>query len=136
MDINVEAVAARAHELHEAGYNCAQAVACAVAPELGVDSDQLFRALEGFGLGMGDMSQTCGAVSGAVALVGLANSSGEDNPKSKGATYKVSREVSQRFAAKNGTTICRELKGIDTGAVVRSCAGCIDDAVRIVLDLI
>lgn len=136
MNISVDDVAERARELHEAGYNCAQAVACAVAPEIDVDSDQLFRSLEGFGLGMGDMSQTCGAISGAVALVGLVNSNGEDSPTSKGSTYKVSREVSRRFAAKNGTTVCRELKGIDTGAVIRSCPGCIDDAVRIVLELI
>ena len=136
MDMNVEQIVARAHELHADGYNCAQAVACAIAPQMDVDADQLFRALEGFGLGMGDMSQTCGAISGAVAVVGLSNSNGSDGPRSKGATYKISREVPQRFGRQNGTTVCRELKGVDTGSPVRSCPDCIEDAVRIVLDLI
>ena len=54
----------KAIELHQKGYNCFQAVACTFAEELGVAEETAFRMGEGFGLGMGDMSQTCGAVTG------------------------------------------------------------------------
>ncbi|WP_302438636.1 C-GCAxxG-C-C family protein, partial [Roseburia hominis] len=51
----------KAIELHDRGCNCAQAVACAFAEEIGVPEETLFAAAEGFGLGMGGMEATCGA---------------------------------------------------------------------------
>ena len=42
-----------------------------------MDEVTAFRMGEGFGLGMGDMSQTCGAITGAVACMGLLNSAGD-----------------------------------------------------------
>ena len=50
----------KAIELHDRGCNCAQAVACAFAEEIGVPEETLFAAAEGFGLGMGGMEATCG----------------------------------------------------------------------------
>ena len=132
-----DALKARAAEFHAMGYNCAQAVLCALAPSLGMDEDVAFRVMEGFGLGMGGMSETCGAVSGAVAALGVANSTGEAQPTSKASTYQLSREAADRFRAKNSTTICRELKGVGTGTgPLRSCPGCIDDAVDIAVDIL
>ena len=40
-------------------------------------------------------------------------------------------ELNEIFRKKNGSTICRELKGMDTGKVLRSCPGCIEDAANI-----
>ena len=72
---------------HRQGYNCAQAVACAFAEELGVDERELFRVTEAFGFGMGTMG-TCGAVSGMAAVAGLAQSDGDlAHPGSKRQTY-------------------------------------------------
>ena len=53
---------------HDKKYNCCQAVACSFCKETGVDEETLFRAGEAFGLGMGGMEGTCGAISGAVML--------------------------------------------------------------------
>ena len=75
----------KAIELHDKGFNCAQAVACAFAEEIGVPEEVLFSACEGFGLGMGGMEATCGAVSGAIMLAGLKNST-----LSKAATIPIS----------------------------------------------
>jgi C_GCAxxG_C_C family probable redox protein len=130
-------VAEKAIELHNAGYNCCQAVACAFAEKIGIDEETLFKAGEGFGLGMGAMACTCGAVSGAVMLAGLKNSGGL-NQRTKMATYKLAAKIVDEFKAKNQSVICREIKGVDTGKVLRSCSGCIEDAVKIaqeVLDL-
>lgn len=123
--------------LHNQKYNCAQAVACAFADEVGVDRKTLFQACEGLGLGMGGMNGTCGAISGAVMLAGFKNSDGNiDNPATKASTYQLSREILEKFAEKNQATRCRDLKGVDTGTVLRSCPGCIEDAVEIVQEVL
>ena len=119
-----------AMDYHKRGFNCAQAVACAFCDKAGVDEETMFRLTEGFGLGMGGMKGTCGAVSGAVLLAGLANSTGNtEKPDSKGSTYKLSKELVREFLEKNQSVVCEELKGVETGNVLRSCNGCIKDAV-------
>lgn len=126
-----------ANNLHDKKYNCAQAVACAFAEEIGVDMEVLFKACEGFGLGMGGMNGTCGAISGAVMLAGFKNSDGNlDTPATKASTYQLSKEILEKFEEKNKATRCRDLKGVDTGKVLRSCPGCIEDAVEIVQEVL
>lgn len=123
--------------LHDQKYNCAQSVACAFAEDLNIDPQILFKICEGFGLGMGCMNGTCGAISGAVALLGMKNSDGNlDSPATKASTYQLSRELLEKFQLKNSSTICKELKGIDTGTVLRSCPGCIEDAVEFVEEIL
>ncbi len=123
--------------LHDKGYNCAQAVACAYADLVGADKQTMFAATEALGLGMGGMEGTCGALSGACVVCGLAKSGADlENPTTKGATYKVSRELVSRFAELSGATRCRDLKGIDTGTVLCSCPQCIENAARILEDVV
>lgn len=122
----------RAIELHNSGFNCAQAVACSLCEDIGVSKEVAFSACEGFGLGMGGMEATCGAVSGAVMLAGFKSSSGNpENTATKGATYKLSRTIVKEFEEKNSTIVCKELKGVETGKMIRSCQDCIRDAVEI-----
>lgn len=127
----------KALENHKKGYNCAQAVACAFCDAVGVDEEAMFRMTEGFGLGMGSMQGTCGAVSGAVALCGLKNSSANlDKPDSKQATYKLSKEIITRFEEMNQSSRCRDLKGVDTKKVLRTCDGCIEDAAKLAQEVL
>ena len=116
-------------KLHEQGYNCAQAVACAFSDILPLEADGLFRVAEGFGGGMGNNESVCGAVSGAVMIAGLISSNGMENPTNKKATYELSSKLTEEFKEKNGSVICRELKSGNNGAALRSCPGCIEDAV-------
>ncbi len=121
----------KADALHNKGYNCAQAVACTFAEELGKGEKEVFEIMEAFGLGMGSMG-TCGAVTGMAAVVGMKNSDGNlDKPGTKKSSYTQMKELNQKFIDKNGSNICRELKGIDTGEMLRSCPGCIEDCVAI-----
>ena len=123
-------------ELHDKGYNCAQAVACAYCDLVGMDEKTIFKATEGLGLGLGCMEGTCGALSGACIIAGLLSSSGNlDKPDSKASTYKVSRKIMTAFKEQNGSVICKELKGVETGKVLRSCPDCIKDAARLVEEL-
>lgn len=122
----------KAIEKHKSGYNCAQAVACVFCESLGYDEKQVFEMMEGFGFGMGGM-ETCGAVSAMAAVAGMKESDGNlDKPGTKKVSYKASKEMMNAFREKNGSIICRELKGVDTGKVLRSCDGCISDAVELI----
>ena len=84
----------KAAQNHQKGYNCAQAVACAFAEEMGIDESIIFKMMEGHGLGMGCMEGTCGAITGAVAVIGAIKSCGDiEKPVSKAATYKLTGEL-------------------------------------------
>ncbi len=119
--------------LHNKGYNCSQSVVCAFHEELGIDETTLFKACEGFGLGMGCMNGTCGALSGAVMAAGFVTSTANlEGEKSKIQTYQCAKQMVDDFQAKNASIICSELKGIGTGKILRSCEGCIQDGVTLV----
>ena len=133
---DIEARVARAHELHGGGFNCAQSVACACADLVGADEAIAFKLTEGLGGGMGGFTETCGAISGGAAIIGFAMSDGPHNPQTKGATYKQVRRLVSRFAEQNGSTLCKELKGKAGGPVLRSCPDCVDDGVRMTLDIL
>lgn len=124
-------------ELHNKKYNCAQAVACAFAKETGIEERILFQANEGFGLGMGGTQGVCGALAGAVMLAGFKNSDGNmDNPASKASTYQLSRQMLEAFKEKTGSTICKEIKGIETGQVLCSCPDCVRAGVEVVEEIL
>lgn len=123
ISLDREALKAAAADYHAQGFNCAQSVICAMAPKLGLDDHTAFALAEGFERAMGGMTETCGAIAGGIMALGQVRSSGFDAPGSKGATYRMARAYCDAFRDKNGSTICRELKGVgtDTGAL-RSCA--------------
>jgi C_GCAxxG_C_C family probable redox protein len=64
-----------------------------------------------FGGGIARRGEVCGAVSGALLTLGLAR--GADTPAGKDQIYRLSQEFMNRFEAKHGTLLCRELIGCD-----------------------
>ena len=104
------------------GYNCAQAVACTYCDLVGIEEETAKNLTQGFAVGMGgSMEATCGALIGAVNVLGLINK----NPRK---TMKSARKMIDAFKQQNGTVVCRELKGIDDGIVKRECIDCVKDA--------
>ena len=82
---------------------------------------------------MGGMNGTCGAISAAAVLAGLKDSTGDlELANSKAVSYKDARECIARFLEKNQSVVCRDLKGVETGKVLRACPDCISDAVEII----
>ena len=123
-------------EKHDLGYNCAQSVALTYADLVDMAPEHLFKSTERFGLGGGNMQGTCGAISGAIALIGLLNSCGDlEHPSTKAQPYALGREILERFKAQNGSVLCHELKGAGTGKVLRSCPDCIMDACQLFEEL-
>lgn len=96
------------------GFNCAQAILSTYCDELGLDETTALKIACGFGAGMGRLQETCGAVSGAYLLIGLKYGMyrKEDNA-AKEKTYAMVQEFAQLFEAKNKTTSCKELLGVD-----------------------
>ena len=77
---------------------------------------------QGFAAGIGgSMEATCGAIIGAVSVLGMIN---KDAVK----TMQGSRRIINRFKEQNGTVVCKELKGITDGVVKRECIDCVKDA--------
>lgn len=119
-------------EKHKNGYNCAQCLCCVYGPELGFSEEDIFRITEGFGFGMGSMS-TCGVVSAMAVIAGMKNSDGKlGESKTKKSTYKIVKEMTEAFLKENGTTVCKELKGVGTGSPVKSCDRLIEDGSDII----
>ena len=115
-------------ENHKKGYNCAQAVLCAFADKTEYSENQLFMLSEAFGGGMG-IKGVCGAVSAMVLLAGIKNSKGIDAlpETNKLKSYALASELIKAFEEKNKSYICEAIKGGN----LRSCDGCIEDAVEI-----
>ena len=119
--------------LFKGGYNCCQSVVCAYCEELGINMTDVFRLTEGFGLGMGGLRDTCGAVTGMFLVISAANSAGDmDDPKAtKMDTYARFRDAAGRFKEKNRSLYCRDLKNMDGPQPLVCCTQCVEDAAAI-----
>ena len=119
----------KAVEWKHSGCNCAQAVLCAFAEETGRTEEEMKKLGAAFGAGMGCMDATCGALVGAGIALGI----------QKGGVKPVGRDAAnlhRKFEEMCGATICRDLKGVDTGKVVCECDDCVRNAVTILEEMI
>ena len=111
------------------GYNCAQAVLCAFAEECGLEEGLFMKTGAAFCAGMGCMDATCGALCAAEILLGLRKYDGKP-------VLRDAALIHREFTARCGASICRQLKGIDTGTVLCECDDCIRNAVRILSETV
>lgn len=106
----------RAVSAFREGFSCSQAVFSAYAPGLGLDRETALRISTGFGAGIARMGKTCGAVSGAIMVIGLKHGrSRADDSEARDRTYALADEFARRFESRNGSLACRELLGCDIG---------------------
>ena len=108
-------------QLKHAGCNCCQAVLCAFAEKSGLSESQLRQLGAGFGVGMGCMEATCGALIGAQIILGIKTYSGKP-------VLSTAKQLYQMFVQKCGASICKDLKGRDTGIVMCECDDCVRNA--------
>ncbi len=135
----------QAKEHFLSGYNCAQSVVLSFADDLKYSKELALKISAGFGGGMGKQQETCGAVTGAIMVLGLLK--GEEvnnNDELKAEAYSSVKELSREFIAAYKTTRCRELIACDLNTPEGSakfkeeklmenvCAGCVAKAVQIV----
>ena len=100
----------KAEKLFREGYNCSQAVFLAFGDVTGYDVGTAAKLASPFGGGMGRMREVCGAVSGALLVLGAVEGySTPGDPEAKKSHYERVREFARRFTEKNGSIVCREL---------------------------
>ncbi|MCG3181161.1 MAG: hypothetical protein BIFFINMI_03536 [Phycisphaerae bacterium] len=100
--------------LFSGGCNCSQAVLAACSQGRGLDEAAALRVASGFGGGIGQRGESCGALTGGLMALGLAL--GHDRtagPEAKQRTYGLVREYIHRFQTRHGFTDCRDLLGLD-----------------------
>ena len=109
-----------AERLFESGYNCAQAVLCAFAKEVGLSEDTCKKLASSFGGGMGRMRLTCGAFSATLMVAGLLSGYTDTGDyETKCAHYKLVQELAEEFKALHKTLSCNELLGGNADASYR-----------------
>jgi C_GCAxxG_C_C family probable redox protein len=107
----------RADEAVEAfkkGLSCSQAIFSVYGKDLGVDPETAEKISSAFGAGVAKTGEICGAVSGALMVVGLTQKR-EDigNATSREKVYGLARRFIEEFTARNGSVNCTELVGYD-----------------------
>ena len=98
------------------------------------DESLLYRACEGFGLGMGNAKGVCGAMSGAAIVAGLLMSDGntEVAGMTKAKTTKAAAAMQAKFTERVGALRCIDIKTGNNGGMFTSCDECIRIAAEIV----
>lgn len=105
-----------AEEFFRGGMNCSQAVVAAFEDVTGFDRDTSLRVASALGGGMCRMREVCGAVSGAMVVLGMAEGEGADSDHAKkAALYKTGQEFAEKFKGEMGSIVCRELLGLPDG---------------------
>ena len=128
----MSSITEKAVELKANGFNCAQAVAVAFAKTAGYSEDEIAKISAGFGAGGGDMQGTCGAIAATQMLMGmiLKNKYSDINELKRNVSA-ANRQIAKKFRDKNKSTICKDLKGLETGVILRDCSGCVEDAAKL-----
>ena len=96
------------------GFNCAQSVFSAYSEQLGLDKTTALKIAGGFGGGMCQLGETCGAITGALMVIGLKyGKASENDADAKEKTGLLVREFAERFKAKYGSIKCSGVIGYD-----------------------
>lgn len=105
--------AERAKAIYKEGFSCAPAVLATYCEQFGLQRDKALKIATGFGGGM-HLGQTCGAVTGAIMVIGLkyGKTKADDN-KAKEKTFEVSKRFADKFRARYGSIECKALLGCD-----------------------
>lgn len=104
------------------GYNCCQAVLKAFSDLTDMDDAMVRNIGSSFGIGMGCFEGTCGALIGASIVAGCIPSVNPKNPTN-------GKLLLNYFSQACGDTICKNIKGIESGNILCSCDNCVRHAV-------
>jgi C_GCAxxG_C_C family probable redox protein len=96
------------------GWSCSQAVCGAFADDFGIDQKTALRLSCALGGGMGHTGNTCGAVTGALMVIGMKYGRTDlDDLAAKDKTYEVTEWFMKEFRRRNHSLNCTELIGHD-----------------------
>jgi C_GCAxxG_C_C family probable redox protein len=96
----------------DGGCNCAQSILSTYAEQLGLAKESALKVSGAFGGGMARTASTCGAVTGALMVIGLRYAStdpSDDAARQK--TYTFARDFLDQFRERHSALTCRDLLG-------------------------
>lgn len=123
--MNQEEYIQKSLDYKHSGYNCTQSVVMTFTELTKYTPEELSVLASGFGAGMGCMGATCGALVGA-GIIGSLLCDGKAAPAK-------SRQLFKEFEELTGATICKDIKGIETGVMLCSCDDAVVNAVKAVI---
>jgi len=100
-----------ATEYFERGYSCSQSLLCAFSGLLGMDEETAIKIASPFGGGIARQGETCGAVTGALMVLGL--KFGPKAGESNDSAYNISQEFLRRFQEQHASSKCKQLINFD-----------------------
>lgn len=96
------------------GFSCSQAILSTYGGDFGLPRETALRAAAALGAGMGRLGEVCGAVAGALIVIGLKHGhTAAADKETKEKNYARVRDFAGRFRSRNGALCCRELLGCD-----------------------
>lgn len=125
---------AEANELFRSGFNCSQAIVAVFSEEYGFPAETAIKMACPFGRGMGGCGCTCGALTGAMMVIGMKygaagqpemksgtagqigmkhGTAGQDETDNKKLAREKTRRLIEFFENEHGTTLCNDLTGLD-----------------------
>ena len=97
---------------YQQGYTCTQSILASFAERYGLQQSLAFRIGEPFGAGMSCTGGMCGAVTGAIMVLGLQYGSVlSTDYAARTRTYQSVQELIRRFTAIRGSIQCTDLLG-------------------------
>lgn len=103
----------KALEIFSSGCNCSQAVVTAFAEHFGIDADAAKGLARAFGGGVARQGGRCGALNGALMVLGLIEQATAEEKDAKERTYERVQAFQKRFIDANGALDCRDILGVD-----------------------
>jgi C_GCAxxG_C_C family probable redox protein len=96
------------------GFSCSQSILSTWCGTFGMERETALRTSSAFGGGMAGLGEVCGAVTGALIVIGLKHGQTEAKDKdAKEKNYACVHAFTGRFRSRNGSLLCRELIGCD-----------------------
>jgi C_GCAxxG_C_C family probable redox protein len=106
--------AEEAAEIFRSGYSCSQAVCLAFADDFGIDRPTALKFSCALGGGMAHTGNTCGAVSGALMVIGMKyGRTSPDDLAAKERSYELAQKFIREFRRRHHSVNCTELVGHD-----------------------
>jgi C_GCAxxG_C_C family probable redox protein len=106
--------AKEADKQFERGFSCAPSVLSTYSEQFGLKEELGLKIACGFGGGIGRTGRTCGAVTGAVMVIGLKHGQADvADEESRQKTHELVKRFIDKFTELHGSVECRELIGYD-----------------------
>jgi len=101
-------------DLFNRGFYCSQAVFYAYCERFGLDKDMACRIATPFGAGIGWTGNMCGAVAGALMVIGLCHGNTDpDDMDAKKKVFAATQKFMVEFVDRHASINCTELLGYD-----------------------